>query len=73
MTTLVLRVRDYARLQPARSDERRAAAALYAALATTNTVDAAVRSLRTFTDKRTRLRATELIPELSEDDLRRSE
>jgi hypothetical protein len=67
VTDLADRARQRARQHPARTPERRAASALYVALTTTKTADAARRALA-FTDPATRLAAVALLDELERDD-----
>jgi len=59
--TLADHARQLAREYPARSPERRAAAALHTALVTTKTADAARRALDTFGDASTRAAAQVLL------------
>jgi hypothetical protein len=66
MTTIAERVRAIAKAAPARSPERRAAAALHTALITTKTPEAALRALQTFTDPETRAAAVALYGQLGQ-------
>ncbi len=65
--TLADRARQLAREYAPRTPERRAAAALYVALTTTKTTDAARRALTTFGDPATRAAARELLAQLEQE------
>jgi hypothetical protein len=58
------RARQLAESYPSRTSGRRAAAALYVALTTSRTLDAARRALNTFGDPHTRAAAAQLFDEL---------
>jgi hypothetical protein len=62
------RARAEAERHPARTPERRAAAAAYVALCDTPTLDAARRALATFTDAPTASAATRLLRQLAGQD-----
>ncbi len=67
VTPLADRARQLAEQHPARTPERRAAAALYVALTTTKTTDAARRALGTFGDLATRAAAAALLGQLEQE------
>jgi len=64
LPALADRARQLAEQHPPRTPERRAAAALYVALTTTRTADAARRALATFGDPPTRAAAMALLGQL---------
>ena len=66
--TLAARAADLAEAHPARTPGRRAAAALYIALATTKTPDSARRALGTLRDPDTRAAAAGLLGQLEREE-----
>jgi hypothetical protein len=67
VTALADRARQLTRQYPPRTPERRAAAAVYVALTTTRTTDAARRALGTFGDPSARTDAAALLSQIEQE------